>query len=664
MLKKIALAVMLVCGVAMAQNTATLDPTQVYNTGNLVNWNPPNSNGNNTSSPWVNGVYQQQLTCWGPGGPGNCGPTPTVTPGNINFSYGMTDIYQVTSVAAALPNSGTGLVVKGFNFGFSAKNGNGWDNGQQDYLRAYVKFYGPSGNEVQNYDYDLNYKFNWTYFNFSKTFDTPYATKDLTAARYGFVGYDTNFWAGTYGPEITNISFSLKYSVDPCASNVLSSPTCPGYLDALAKLAPAPTTVASDPITTSSTSASSTTTIVNDPVASTVSVTSTTNIGQPTIVSAPSSTTTFSTAASSSQQTQKESSGSSSNTSLALSLISKNQEKEKEIAMTASQNAIQAAEQAGAQAQQEAVSIASQSVANSVTAGSAAVRTDGSSNSNRGGSTSVANSTDLTTQSNQSTQSLILGPTQSSSSSSQQQEQVSILAPAVTTSQVLSMVQMTNPTVTNNNETSKTTTFEMPLLAPAPAPVVQKAQVTVQTASVSQPVATVQTTQDQASTSVLQSPYTLLPPQQSTIQPYVAPIASYELFTSTPTQPTQTQSTQTVQETVALLSPNFLTDKSNPLTDIVEGKQNIPQNSTIATVGPSVNRNAGDNDVAGGISINKMALAPVGYSDYLNLTLRDAAFYAPKEVYRNQRNVDNARALRTLTNDSKHREMVEMQYAR
>jgi hypothetical protein len=59
-----------------------------------------------------------------------------------------------------------------------------------------------------------------------------------------------------------------------------------------------------------------------------------------------------------------------------------------------------------------------------------------------------------------------------------------------------------------------------------------------------------------------------------------------------------------------------------------------------------------------------MALAPTGYADYLNFTMRDAAFYAPKEVYRNQRNVDNARALRQMTNDSRHREMVEMQYAK
>ena len=38
--------------------------------------------------------------------------------------------------------------------------------------------------------------------------------------------------------------------------------------------------------------------------------------------------------------------------------------------------------------------------------------------------------------------------------------------------------------------------------------------------------------------------------------------------------------------------------------------------------------------------------------------------YAPKEVYRNQRNVDNARLLRQLTNDSRHQEMTEQQYRR
>ena len=172
---------------------------------------------------------------------------------------------------------------------------------------------------------------------------------------------------------------------------------------------------------------------------------------------------------------------------------------------------------------------------------------------------------------------------------------------------------------------------------------------------------TQQITQEQSTQT--QPMYSLLPPLQQSLQAPTQQTATVEV--AQPQTNTTQQTTQTVtSETYAMVSPNLVTDKSNPLTDIVEGKQNIPQNSTIATVGPSVNKNIGDNDVAGGVSINKMAIAPVGYGDYLNLTLRDVAFYAPKEVYKNQRNVDNARALRQLSSDSKHREMVEMQYVR
>ena len=117
-------------------------------------------------------------------------------------------------------------------------------------------------------------------------------------------------------------------------------------------------------------------------------------------------------------------------------------------------------------------------------------------------------------------------------------------------------------------------------------------------------------------------------------------------------------------ETIIQTQPDFLTNRTNPLNEVIEAKQNVPQTNSVQSIGSSVNRNVGDNDVAGGVSITRMALAPIGYNDYLSLTLRDSAFYAPKEIYKNQRNVDNARLLRQLTNDSKHKEMVEQQYVR
>lgn len=210
-----------------------MDPTQVYTTGDMVQ---PTIYGSGVSS-WTNGVYQDSLTCWGWGNPGYCGPNAIVRPdNNINFSYGTTDLYQSHSIANFLPSNGNGLRVNGYNFGFTAKNGNGWDDGRVDYLNAYTRFTDSNGNIVYSKIYDLNYKFDWTTFNFSETFSTPYSAKSLGNVTYGFIGRDNNFWAGPYGPEINNISFSLKYSVDPCFVNALSSPTCPGYIEAISKL--------------------------------------------------------------------------------------------------------------------------------------------------------------------------------------------------------------------------------------------------------------------------------------------------------------------------------------------------------------------------------------------------------------------------------------------
>ncbi len=628
MLKKIALVVALICSVASAQQTANttltapLEPGQVYSTGNLVNWTAPNTTAPTTSttSPWINGVYTNILCFYG-GDPGNCGPNPTVRPGSINFSYGTTDIYQVTSVAAALPNSGTGLNVNGYNFSFMAKNGNGWDDGRQDYLTAYVRFYGSNGSTVRDDFYNLNYKFDWTYFNYSKTFDTPYASKDLTAAQYGFVGRDNNFWAGNYGPEVTNISFSLKYSVDPCATNPMFSPTCPGYLDALAKLVPVVTTsVVADPVTTTATAPVASTTIVTDPVASTVNVTSTTTVGQPSVVSpvvsAPASTISTSptssstTSATASTSTTKESSGSTSNTSLALSIISKNNERDAAGSAVA-QSAVAQAQQAASQAQQEAASVASSATANSLTQN--AVGSSSQQSSGNGIRVSNANSTNFTLQSGVTSSATVIGLGLSTNNILVQQQASTPMSTNMFSNQPVANINNGSQQSSNNS----TTSFVLPLLQPQQPSIVTS-----------------------NNTSVTQSEQ----PQSQTI-------------------PNSTVINQTT-ETISMLPSNFLTDKSNPLTDIIEAKQNIPQSNTSTFNGPSVNRNASDNEVAGGVDINKMAMAPTGYGDYLNFTLRDSMFYAPKEVYKNQRNVDNARALRQLTNDSKHKDMVEMQYAR
>ena len=105
---------------------------------------------------------------------------------------------------------------------------------------------------------------------------------------------------------------------------------------------------------------------------------------------------------------------------------------------------------------------------------------------------------------------------------------------------------------------------------------------------------------------------------------------------------------------------NFTTDKTNPINDIIDSKPLVTEQRTETNLA-AVNRNAQNNEVAGGVDINNIAVTPVGFSAY-NVALRDVAFYAPKEIYRNQRTVDNVRALRNLASDRLHQEMVDQQY--
>lgn len=556
-----------------------MDSGQIYSTNNLTTFN---QNGSQTTSAWQNvGQWGGQLTCWAPGGQGYCGPLPYVNAngqGMINFSYGYTDLYQIVNIAAALPNSGTGLRVNGFTFGFTAKNGNGWDGGSQDYLAAYVKFYDNNGSLTRYYDYSLqtNRVYNWTTFNFSETFQTPYASKDLSTVQYGFVGYDTNFWAGPYGPEIYNVSFSLKYSVDPCAINVLYSPSCPGYMDALAKLLPT-TTIEPVSTTTSTTTATTTvtTTVTADPIAPTVTVTSAPSSSSTTSSTTPTTSTTTATTGTSNTATTTTSTptaaatkeggpaqGSSGGTSLGLSVIARNQQREQAIATQAAQNAISTATSAAVQSQQEATSIASQSASNS---------------------TSFASSTN---------------PSMSSGTG---------LRVGASNQSLSQLPGMMGDNIQGPNS------FQL-----------QQNQSTN--------IGSISATQE------------------------VKPLYSFST--------TQQSMTNFSVDSPLSITNDFLTNRTNPINEIVEAKQNVPQTNASQSIGSIVNRNVGDNDLASGVSIDKMANVPVGYSGYLNFTLKDATFYASKEVYANQRNVDNARVLRQLTNDSKHREMVDQQYRR
>jgi hypothetical protein len=101
----------------------------------------------------------------------------------------------------------------------------------------------------------------------------------------------------------------------------------------------------------------------------------------------------------------------------------------------------------------------------------------------------------------------------------------------------------------------------------------------------------------------------------------------------------------------------------NPLSELMMQQRFELMQTSIAQPGSSVNRNVLPNELAGSVDIASIASVPVGFNTY-SFVLKDASFYEPKEVYKNQRTVDNARVFRGLTggSDTKHQEMVNQQY--
>jgi hypothetical protein len=97
------------------------------------------------------------------------------------------------------------------------------------------------------------------------------------------------------------------------------------------------------------------------------------------------------------------------------------------------------------------------------------------------------------------------------------------------------------------------------------------------------------------------------------------------------------------------------------LNDAIEERTVLQNTTTQEQKSESVKKNVLPNELAGAVDINKIAIQPAGYQAY-SVMMPDVAFYAPKEIYKNQVNVDNVRLLRGLGSDRLHQEMVNQQY--
>ena len=595
-------------------STSYSNSQQVDTTGNLTNFT---NQATGTTSTWQNaGTIGQQLTCWEAGGPGYCGPLPRVAAWGsgsnvINFSYGLTDLNQVVNIKNALPNSGTGLQVNGFNFSFQAKNGNGWDNGMQDYLTAYVNIYNNTNSKVvEAYNYDLNRKYNWTQFSYSETFKSAYGVPDLGNAQYGFIGKDNNFWVGPYGPEITAVNFSLKYSVDPCANNPLYSTSCRGYNDALAKLNPVvvipedapppPPDGSPPPPPPGSPPPEGALPPPGSPPGPGPGPGNNPNGPAPSNQPPPGGGGQLS-----KPGETKTASDNKAGPSLGtvLSMISNNQARIGNEAKAVVQAAESSAAKDALQAQEQAESVAASAVSQS----------------------NITTTTTSTT----------------ATSSIQTQSSSGPLSGATQTNVgKVEVLKSNSPAQTTESNSTTVTAFTIEVLKPA--------------------------TQQTITSDTSSSAPSLAMVSNSYVQPSIENISGLQNINSTSDSSRFELFVSRVPNSVSfdIETPQLEGIKigtRSVLNDAIEERTVTQNTNTQEQKTESVKKNVLPNELAGTVDIARMATQPAGFQAYL-VMMPDVTFYAPKEIYKNQINVDNVRLLRGLGSDRLHQEMVNQQY--
>jgi hypothetical protein len=173
------------------------------------------------------------LACPPNGGACSGGPGAMYDPNTntIYFSYGQSTAAQTFAINQALANSGSGIVVQGYNYSWDILNNNNYrtDQSGTDTIIARVITFDPTGAIRRTDSWTYNTKFDWTTFSGSVNYVTPGPTSEFGNLRVEFTGSDSGFWGGYFGPQVRNVSIGLNYTVDPCVTNPQSSSSCPGF---------------------------------------------------------------------------------------------------------------------------------------------------------------------------------------------------------------------------------------------------------------------------------------------------------------------------------------------------------------------------------------------------------------------------------------------------
>jgi hypothetical protein len=142
----------------------------------------------------------------------------------IMFGYNQATVAQTYAINQAL--AGSGVQIGGYNYSWQYLN-NGSTGGT---LSSTIKLTSPTGSTLESYNYGMNVIADgWRTMSGTQNFNRQYAGADVGNLSIEFTGKDARWWAGLYGPQVRDVNLSLNYTVDPCVSNPLYSPSCANY---------------------------------------------------------------------------------------------------------------------------------------------------------------------------------------------------------------------------------------------------------------------------------------------------------------------------------------------------------------------------------------------------------------------------------------------------
>lgn len=543
--------------------------------------------------------------------------------------------YHSYNIAQSLPHIGGGVQLHGYDYGF-----NWWNYGAcyNTFMFWCTDWRTDGGGNI---NFSIKDKLGNTMFTDSKyvagnnsggSYSNRYIfTETMNSLDMGNI----NWWASNVWNHFGFAGWTRPiWTPDPCYDQPLYSKNCSNFDAEIKRLADEQNRIQKDSLdktvanisSTSPTPSGSVTNTVtdantSDPKVSTTTTTTTSDTT--TSTTSPKSTTTNTTtdtvvqrdSGSQSNQTTTRTEGVRENntTSFALSLINRNQERETNIAMQASQNAIREGEQRGMQSMRQAERMVMDQQRQNQNNGMMPEQ-----NTNTGTEFKIQN----------------------------QNNSLALLAPPVSTSVVqiqalpnfnnFSIQQQSASMSTHNDTVTNVSNNSYSLIAPT-----VQTQVSSPAPVVSVPV----NIQNQITSVVAITPVNV---QQQVIQQTTAvreETTKYEIKDNSTTQ------------------TSFIIDRTNPISELVDNSKPIIPTSNNQNTTTTVKKDVQDNDAASGVSIASIARTPAGFNTYM-IALNDAAFYAPKEIYRNQKTVDNVRALRQLASDKLHQEMVDLQYRR